>query len=234
MSLFQATTLNCPSCGEPAEFEAVQSVNADRRADLRDQILAGTFQRQVCVKCGLSFRLQPMMTYLDQARGQWIAAFPYEDLAGWQARDAQAADAFARSFGAQASVAAQDLGKELRPRLTFGWHALTEKLLVRERGLDDATIELMKLALIRGRESSPVLGDTELRVLEIDAESFELSWLFSTTGEVAESLHVPRDLYDEIRADEDGDWAELRDAFKDKLFVDIATFMVPGDEPAAA
>ena len=67
---------SCPACSQFVEFEAVYSVNADRRPDLRDEILAGTFQKEACPKCGESFRLTPELTYLDEERGQWIAAFP--------------------------------------------------------------------------------------------------------------------------------------------------------------
>ena len=46
MSIFESTELACPACGAINAFEAVNSVNADRRADLRRAILDGSFQRQ--------------------------------------------------------------------------------------------------------------------------------------------------------------------------------------------
>jgi CpXC protein len=49
MSKFETQTLTCPSCGEAVDFEAVASVNADRRPDLREAILDFSFQRQVCL-----------------------------------------------------------------------------------------------------------------------------------------------------------------------------------------
>ena len=107
MSRFQTQTLSCPSCGEPVEFEAVISVNADRRPDLRLAILDASFQRQACPKCGTSFRLDPEMNYLDVARGQWLAAFPIAKLAQWKTIEEQASSTFARAYGEQASAAAR-------------------------------------------------------------------------------------------------------------------------------
>ena len=52
MSLFETTKLPCPLCGTEVSFNAVHSVNADRRPDLRDAIIAGTFQQEACSSCG--------------------------------------------------------------------------------------------------------------------------------------------------------------------------------------
>ena len=52
MSLFTAMKLKCPSCSEDLDFQAVLSVNIDRKPALRDQILGGTFQQEDCPHCG--------------------------------------------------------------------------------------------------------------------------------------------------------------------------------------
>ena len=59
MSVFHTQTVHCPACATPVEFKLVFSVNADRRPDLRDAIVAGTFQRQPCPSCGTEFRVDP-------------------------------------------------------------------------------------------------------------------------------------------------------------------------------
>jgi hypothetical protein len=51
MSVFHTETINCPACTTPVQFKLVYSVNADRRPDLRDAIVAGTFQREPCPSC---------------------------------------------------------------------------------------------------------------------------------------------------------------------------------------
>ena len=150
MSLFFPTTLSCPKCGEPVSFEANASVNADRRPDLREQILKGTFQQGTCAKCATVFRLDPQMNYLDVGRGQWLIAFPAAKLRNWPTIENEARTAFAKSYGKLSSPAAQEIGRDLCPRVVFGWASVSEKLLASEKQLDDVELELLKLALIRG------------------------------------------------------------------------------------
>src|SRR5437763_5456103 len=99
MSVFRPITVPCPACAAPVTFEAVFSVNADRRADLRTAILDRTFQRQPCPKCGAAFRLDPELTYVDLARGQWLAAFPVARLGKWPELEAKSRDTFNRAYG---------------------------------------------------------------------------------------------------------------------------------------
>ena len=43
MSLFKETVIDCPSCARELSFETVHSLNADRRPDLRAEILNGSW-----------------------------------------------------------------------------------------------------------------------------------------------------------------------------------------------
>ena len=87
MSLFRPIALACPRCHAEATFDAVGSVNADRRPDLRQAILTGQFQRKECPACGAGFRLDPAFVYNDQRRGQWIAAHGVSALGEWAERE---------------------------------------------------------------------------------------------------------------------------------------------------
>jgi hypothetical protein len=225
MSRFQTQTLSCPSCGEPVEFEAVISVNADRRPDLRESILDRSFQRQDCPKCGTSFRLDPAMNYLDVGRGQWIAAFPIARLGQWKTMEEQAASTFARAYGEKASAAARSIGSGLRPRVTFGWAALREKLLAAEHQIDDANLELVKTAILRGLHNSPMGAETELRLVAVEGSELVMAWIRAVNEEILEGLRVPRSMYDEIAADAT-DWQALRDELSAGLFVDMNRLLV--------
>ena len=99
MSRFIPLAIKCPACQEPIEFEATASVNADRRPDLRDQIISGSFQRTKCPKCAALFRLDPELNYLDVGRGQWIAIYPYSKINDWEAVEADTRAAFDLAFG---------------------------------------------------------------------------------------------------------------------------------------
>ncbi len=226
MSIFRPTTLPCPACGTPVEFEANHSVNADRRPDLRNDILEETFQEQACPKCGESFRLDPEFNLLDMQRGQWIAAAPLASLGQWKEMEDRAKSIFDRAYGDDAPEAAQEIGKTLTPRVTFGWPALREKLLAHDNDLDDVTLELCKAFIMRSVDS-PIAAESELRLLDVGPEGLSFGWLLSADGSLGPTMKVARTLYDQIAADEDGAWEELREEVSAGYFVDINRLLIP-------
>ena len=225
MSLFRAVTLTCPACGEDMTFDAASSVNADRRPDLREAIVDGTFQRHSCPSCEATFRLDPEMTYLDVGHGQWIVVHPATALGDWQQFEDQAVSAFAESYGEEASPAAKAIGDDLEARVAFGWSALREKLLIAEEGLSDADLELVKIAMLRGLDNMPLGEDTELRLIAVEEEELVMAWIRVDGETVVETLRVPRGLYDEIAADKEG-WQALRDKVSASMFVDMQRLMI--------
>ncbi len=227
MSLFQPVTLPCPACREEVPFDSVASVNADRRPDLRDQILSGTFQRSVCPNCQTSFRLDPEFAYLDAGRGQWIAVHPFGSIGDWESIESQARVAFDLAYGPNAAQAARQIGATLKPRVTFGWDALREKIFAATKGLSDVDLELTKSAILAGGgENVPLRADTELRLIDVDGDKLIMMWLIAETSQVVEKLVVPRGLYDDIAADTT-DWQPLREEIASQIFVDIQRLMLP-------
>jgi hypothetical protein len=225
MSMFRTMTVTCPQCGTAIDFKVVISVNADRRPDLRAAILNGSFQRQPCPKCGKPFRLDPEMTYIDAHRGQWIAAYPVAKLGQWKELEDQARASFDQAYGERAPAAARQMGAGMKPRITFGWSALREKLVAADHQLDDVTLELVKLALVRTSKSTPLSNDTELRFLDVDEDKLVMAWIHPQTEQIVEALKVPRKLYDDIAADEPG-WRALREELSAGPFVDMNRLLV--------
>jgi hypothetical protein len=225
MSLFRTFTVACPSCGGAVEFSVVNSVNAARRPDLRDAVLDGSFQRNSCPTCNESFRVEPEFNYLDVGRNQWIAAFPLSKLGEWEQWEQHAREIFDKAFGAQASAPAQSIGADLTARLTFGWAALREKLVAAEQKLDDVTLELCKIAILRGQEGQPLANHTELRLYGFEGQDFIMGWIVATSEYPVDMLRVPRSLYDEIVEDPEG-WQELRKELSAGLFVDAQRLML--------
>jgi hypothetical protein len=219
-------TINCPACGEPIEFKASMSVNADRRADFRDAIIAGSFQREPCPKCAETFRLDPEMTYINIGRGQWISVYPFAKLGQWKELEEKSRVAFDTGYGSRAPRAVQEMGAAVTPRMTFGWAGLREKIVANEHQLDDVTLELMKLAIMRTQEGSPFGDDVELRFVGVEETKLIMAWIRAKTEEFVEVLKVPRQLYDDIAADEAG-WEALRAELSEGLFVDTNRLLVP-------
>jgi ribosomal protein S27E len=233
MSRFQTGEVSCPSCGRALSFQTAYSVNADRRPDLREAMLAGTFQRIDCPHCTARLRLDPDFNVLDIARGQWIAAAPVAGIAQWKAREDAARALFERAYGTEASDMAQAIGKKLKPRITFGWPALREKLLAAAHGLDDIALEACKAAVMRGVKGLPVSAVSALRLADVNGDRLVMAWLRSYDGAEGEAVNVPRSLHDKVLADVDGAWAGFRRDFDGALFVDLNRMLLP-PLPAAA
>lgn len=220
MSIFETATAACPACGTESEFETVLSVNADRRPDLRGEILAGTFQAVPCPKCGHQVRLPPEFTYLELRRKHWIAVYPSEAVERWQELERDAAETYDGAFGASAPDAARELAEGMVPRLAFGWPALQEKLVCAELGLEDESLELLKAAMLHDVRGLTLTGAAELRLSGGDAATLGFDWLLPDSGEVLNSLAVPRRAYDDI-VDDPGPWAALRARIAGPAFVDM-------------
>jgi uncharacterized Zn-finger protein len=225
MSIFQTTTVTCPACDAEFTIEVAVSVNADRRPDLRQEIIDGTFQVVSCPSCATSFRLQPTFTYIDVGRRQWILAHPIDALQQWQTLEAEARTVFDVAYGAGAPRLARELGKTLAARIVFGWPALREKLVCRETGLDDIGIELLKLAVIRDVPNAPLADESELRLDRVEDESLTFAWLDSSNETVLKALRMPRAAYSEL-ADDPQPWATLRAQLAGRFFVDVNRLLV--------
>jgi hypothetical protein len=220
MSIFLPAALKCPKCGAETDVQRNASVNVDRRPDLRVAILDGSFQSEACGECGTALRLPPHLTLLDLGRNQWIMAEPVSLLEQWQAAEADARTTYAETFGDDASPAARELAKDLKPRLVFGWPALREKLFAHDLGLDDVTLELLKIAIMREVDKPPMADQTELRLVGGDAKTLNFLWVVAETEAPLAALPVPREIYDDVAGDLEA-WALLRVEFEGKLFVDL-------------
>jgi hypothetical protein len=129
------------------------------------------------------------------------------------------------AYGPTVSQGAQAIGRDLQVRITFGWAALREKLVCAQRGLDDVTLDLLKFALLRDLDDSPLADDTELRLVDIKEDQIVLAWIQAATEQFVETMEVPRELYDDIAADQAG-WQDLRSELAAGPFVDLRRLLI--------
>lgn len=230
MSIFHSVRAVCGHCGTSNEVERTASVNADRSPEMREAILDGSFQREYCIQCGTVLRLPPHLTYFDLGRNQWVMVEPAESMVRWQQVEVEARKTWDRAFGSGATPQGRELGRTMQVRLAFGWTALREKLLCRDLGIDDVTLEMLKLDLLRDLGDAPIADQTELRLRAGNAESLQFDWLELGSERAIGGFEVPRTDYDEIVADPD-EWAELRARFEGALLVDWRRLMF--DDAAA-
>lgn len=226
MSLFRTTQIVCPVCATPIDFESVDSVNADRRPDLRQAILDGSFQQLDCPNCKTGFRLDSNFNYLDVGRGQWIAAEPVAAAGDWKEHEEIVRELYSLAYGEKASELAREVGAMLKPRLVFGWPALREKLLAGGNGLDDLAIEACKATAMRNTAELPFSGDADLRLVDVKDDKLVFAWVNPADNTTGDMIALPRSLHDEVLADEDGDWYSFKSDFDGALYVDLNRMLV--------
>lgn len=223
--MFATQTIHCPACGTAVTADLYFSVNADRRPDLRAAAIDGSLQRLTCRSCHADFRVDPELNYLDIARGQWIAVHAFARLGDWEAVEQADQASFDKAYGAAASAGAQAIGADLTVRIVFGWAALREKLVAAEAGLDDVTLELLKMAILRTRDNAPLSDTVELRFVEQTPEGLVLAWVDVPSDRAVETLLVPHKAYTDIATDPAG-WAALRTSLASGHFVDMQKLMI--------
>jgi hypothetical protein len=225
MSIFLPVEARCTKCGTAVQASLAASVNADRRPDLRQAILDGTFQSTACASCGTQVRLPAHLTYIDMARNQWILVEEAKQIARWRDVEADATALYNKTFGREAPEIQRSLGKAMVPRLVFGWAALREKLLAKEAGLDDVILELLKISVLRNVPGSPMSDTTELRLIDMEGSQMTLRWLEGTTEKGIADLPLDRELYDDIAVNL-APWAELKGDVEAGLFVDMKRILI--------
>jgi hypothetical protein len=201
-------------------------VNADRRPDLRDAILDGSFQSLVCGACGTAIRLPAHLTYFDIGRGQWILVEDTGGLEKWYEAEADATALYEKAFGRLAPPMQRQMGEQIDARVVFGWTALREKLIAKQAGLDDAVLELLKISVLRNVPAPPLNDRTELRLIDVAEDGdLLLRWVNGLTEEGIVNLPVGRDLYEALAADL-GPWQSLLDDVRKGLFVDMNRLLI--------
>ncbi len=228
MSIFLTVTASCAKCGSETDVDLAASVNADRRPDLRAEILEGRFQATKCRECAELLRLPAHLTYIDIGRQQWILVQSTGEIGQWRTHEAEARAIFEQSFGAGMPKFLREMGEGITPRLVFGWAALREKLVAADLALDDATLEMLKISIMRDVRGAPIADETELRLIGGEADRLSFAWLNSRTEQFLAKLEVPRGAYDDIVREAEG-WAALRADFAGELFVDLKRLLVGAD-----
>ncbi len=224
MSIFRTVYVDCPGCGTPVAYDLVHSVNAGRRADLRESILDGTFQLATCASCGHGFRIEPEFIYIDLPQKLYIGVWPVSKRSQWRDCAARTRAMFDEAMGADAPAEARGLGEGLDVRTVFGWHALVEKILARRAAIDDRTLEVAKLAVMRSQEEIPMPGRRELRLVGEHGGELLMTWvgapLTIDEDEPPPVLRVPRQLIADIEGDPET-WLAARESAAEGDVVDF-------------
>lgn len=177
MSVFRPVALVCPTCRtENVETVAV-SLHGPRVPEVLAAIAAGTFQCFTCHGCGLEYRADGPLLYVDFERRRWIGVFPQDLETRWAVLEHQPLDSFPRSMIDLAPDFLRHEAGGFTIRSVFGLPALAEKIRLLDAGHDDRVVEAAKLAVAL-RAGAVLAPDRRPIVLDAAPDALDLLlWL---------------------------------------------------------
>lgn len=149
MSKYEPAQLGCP-CGAELGVMAAESLHITNVPEVRAAILTGDFHVFRCPACGARVQLDKLLAYTDFGRWQWFTVFPEDALDSWEDAVRFAEQRFTETLEERSPPIVKDWAPRFRPhmRAVFGLQALREKLMIADAGLDDRTVEALKLQLL--------------------------------------------------------------------------------------
>lgn len=221
MSTFTHRTRACRECGKDNEHTVAVSLNGDRMPELREQILAGTFQRFRCSECGATMHVEDAMVYLDFQRKEWMTCFPSARETEWHRLELEPLEDWKEAMVTHAAPIARAMSAGFKIRAVFGFDALREKLLCFEHGLEDSLLEALKFDLVRGLPGIPFEPTRRVRLYAVDDDAL---W-FGVSG-TARTFSTPRELLTEYVM-EPLEWLSLTERLRRGPYVDLGRIMLP-------
>lgn len=212
MSILQTFVLDC-DCGARVETECCLSINAERHPQLRAALLDRTLHQFQCGACGGSLAVEKKLAYVDLPRCEFYSVAPERDRGDERALAEDAVAAWQLAFGSQAPVSVGALFdlERFAVRLCFGLEELREKVVAREAGLDDLSLEIVKAELMAGNAEWAGLGVRTLRLDHVEPDG-RLAFLLERASEPPSVLDVgvvaARARHDELAK---APWRELVD-----------------------
>lgn len=225
MSVFEDAELTCPRCGAKQVTSLAVSVNGERSRHLRDAILAGGFQQIPCPACGAVTPADGPLLYVEVGARRFIGCQPRGWEPAWRELEADALDTWRRTFIDHAPETVRRLSSGFVVRTVFGLHALREKLVCFDAGLDDRLVAVLVLDLMR-TPGGPLVMTAAGRPTLVEADGERLVFAVAGGGVIA----VPRARYDAI-ADDTAKWGDAIRRVSAGPYVDVGRLLIPGTAP---
>ena len=224
MSRCVVQELTCPLCGGKQKEKVFVSVNGARLKAAADRIIDGTWGEVACLKCGGRYQLDTPLLFTDVPRGLWIVQYERSERNRFSVLEAEASAIFQREFIERPPNAIRTQALFVNRRICFGRAQLADKLLARREGIDDRTLECVKLVLMRDylAELFPY-GPTEFYLRRADYENLTL--VAATIAEPSPVLEatVKRRTLDEIAGDQESFRVPFPELFN-KLYVNASRY----------
>ncbi len=180
----------CPRCGGKMKLPAAVILRPETKA-LRE-LFAGTLNIFPCTACGVKFNLQVPLTFSDQGNACLIHCV--------ETADAQKRAAAKK----QLRKLAGEVAAGLEPpdcRLTFSRRRFIEKIALHLQDLDDRVVEYVKYQMYRRPDGGLDHVRQELLFDFSQEDTAKLAFIVfdRETGAAQSGVHIPMDVYDEMR-----------------------------------
>ena len=141
MSLNSQEKVRCPECGALNDITLWQSVTASDSPDLKASLLSGNVNVMTCTQCGQRALVPTALLYHDEEKKLLFSFYPLND------------EDKARDYLKDIRESSKQSGEleEYRDyvlRFISDYNSLMEKILIFDSGLNDKTIEIIKLMVL--------------------------------------------------------------------------------------
>ena len=171
----------CPKCGQQSEVGVLCSINTESEKNALKKVLDDEFFKWECDKCGYQTMLLHPLLYNDIKKKFMVYYIPNVE------RSRISDEKLEKEF--------EELS-DVRKRLVPDINALKEKIMIFEKGFDDASLELAKLAVSEVVGKSTGQTVYEGYCTEIDRTDNVLSFQFFIGGKKRPYMQTTRfDVY---------------------------------------
>ena len=222
MSTFLDQDITCRSCGQHWTRPVATFLDEPEHLDkARSDLRSDRFQQFACPNCSQRVIAAWPLRWCDRRTRLWVAMLPDAAEVEWPRWEREVATM------ARWDIARDEAGGDdpavWTLRLVFGLLALREKVLSHEAGLDDATLELLKLELLEAHPDLERVAAQRLRLVDVAATL--LSFAARDRDGRWQGAASTRARYDAIRRDPDV-WAEDRGWLVEGPYVDLGRQLI--------
>lgn len=188
MSLNLKQNVKCPKCGQMSEVTVWNSITVKDSDDLKQDLLRGQINMFRCPSCSYSALMPTPMLYHDENKKLMISFSPCND----EVLKHQLFDNVQKSSKESGELEKLE-GYNLR--FVADYNELLEKILIFDNGMNDKTIEVLKLMILsqdieKAERRTCRFGKIENNVLEF--------MIYDTIENQTYTSQVPKETYDTI------------------------------------
>lgn len=188
MSLNLKQNVKCPKCGQMSEVTVWNSITVSDSVDLKQDLLSGKINMFRCPSCSYNALMPTPMLYHDENKKLMISFSPCND----EVLKHQLFDNVQKSSKESGELEKLE-GYNLR--FVADYNELLEKILIFDNGMNDKTIEVLKLMILsqdieKAERRTCRFGKIENNVLEF--------MIYDTIENQTYTSQVPKETYDTI------------------------------------